>query len=104
MKTKFAVIVSVWMILAAAVAAAGQDIPAINLSHDPYQVYGGCVKNFSGYELKAADVGGIGLTLANVTAIVVLVCGEFDGGGGDFEVPCLGVHETDTSTELAQAQ
>ena len=86
MKTKFAAIVSVWMILA--VAAAGQHIPPINLSHDPYQLYGGCVNNFSGYISKAGDAEIVGSTLAHVTAIDVLVCREFDGPGGGHEVPC----------------
>jgi hypothetical protein len=76
------------ILLACAVAAAGQRIPQINASHDPYQVYGGCSTNFSGYISKAGDVEGIGRTLTNVTAIDVLVCRPFDGPGGDREVPC----------------
>src|SRR5437879_994254 len=92
MKTKvaaiFSVSISTWIIVACAVSAAGQSIPSINHSHDPYEVYGGCARNFSGYFQKAGDAVGIGRTLANVTALDVLVCGPFDGGGGLFEVAC----------------
>src|SRR5690242_7101779 len=92
MKNKFGAILSVsisgWIILACAVSAAGQGIPAINNSHDPYQVYGDCARNFSGFFPKSGDAEGIGRTMANVTAIDVLACGEFNGGGGGHEVPC----------------
>lgn len=92
MKTKFAAIVSVsisaWIIAACAVSSAGQSIPVINQSHDPYQVYGGCARNYSGFFPKSGDAEGIGRTMANVTAIDVLVCGGYDGGGGGHEVAC----------------
>jgi hypothetical protein len=92
MKTKFATIVSVsisaWIIVLCTVSSAGQSIPAINNSHDPYEVYGGCASNYSGFFSKAPEAAGIASSLANVTAIDVLACGPFDGGGGGHEVPC----------------
>jgi len=88
MKAKFAAIVSLWMIFACAVSAAGHSIPRINDSHDPFQLYGGCANNFSGFIPKRSHISDVGQTLKNVTAIDVLECREFDGPGGTFLTPC----------------
>jgi hypothetical protein len=91
MKKTLAAVVSLGMIVCGAGVAAGQahpTIPIMNSSHDPFQSYGGCVRNFSGFIPKLALLQATGKTLENVTAIDVIDCHEFDGGGGVSTTPC----------------
>jgi hypothetical protein len=76
------------MLVVGTATANGQGIPPVNNSHDPFEVYGGCSPNFSGFIAKIGQIVSLGVTLGNVTAIDVLACTGFNGGGGDFIVPC----------------
>jgi hypothetical protein len=76
------------MLVVVTAAANSQTLPPVNDSHDPYEVYGGCVRNFSGFIAKTGQIAGAAANLRDVTAIDVLECTEFDGGGGDSIVPC----------------
>ena len=50
--------------------------------NDPTGFYGNCRTPFSGVRRKSLHVGEVGKNLAEVTAIVILECREFDGPGG----------------------
>ena len=76
------------MLVVGTAAANSQAIPPVNDSHDPYEVYGGCASNFSGFFSKTGQIVGAVGALRNVTAIDVLECTEFNGGGGGIIVPC----------------
>lgn len=77
----------VCMLAVGTATATGQAFSPVNNSHDPFEAYGGCVSNYSGYANKTWTFHAVGGTLGNVTAIDVIDCRFFDSGPTSV-VPC----------------